>query len=341
MYPGLAALRTQQRSSDPDHVDTTLLSGVVAGLVYPRAAEAFLSTAEPPPCHHQPFAITPSGSSSSGSSSSGSSGVCRCYERGVAEEGEGGVRAGVEAGLSSSSSERSRRHEPWEALEALRPTRLAPSPQTGHSTTDAVAAAASEAPGAGLGSAAGRSGEDIRDSGATSCNEGEEGPRAVDSLGAVLLLCEVLRCEGEGRRVLSHSITSRLPECCGWVSDHLAALFPAWVEEAVTDSAAEAAAAGLKNKGAVEGVGQAAANATSKQPLLSASTAGAEATAAGGEIAVALCDEASTALGLFVSRQALNGEFEEAQVREIGRKRAVERGGEGVGDLPRSIFLLV
>lgn len=102
----------------------------------------------------------------------------------------------------------------------------------------------------------------------------------ADPLGAVLLLCEVLR--GEERVSAAGAVGPTLQrECCGWVLDHLAALFPGWVETAACAGGAVDAVRGATGQG----------------------------------LASALCGEVATALGVFVCRRALNGEFQEAQAR--------------------------
>lgn len=273
----------------------------MAGLVYPRTTEAFLSTAGPPPCFQRgggsggggdggggravegakkvaagapvPGAAEP-GDARVGAgrkSNSGSGDVaggawlgegreegcgCRCYEGGPSEGGG--------AGEKTSALERRGRHDPWEALEALRPKEHVLADSSGGRTT-------------GLG-------EVDKDGGGDGGGNAEAG--AADAVGAVLLLCEALRSEG----VLSESVTSRLSECCGWVLSHLAALFPGWVESA--------SAAAMQTGDARAPMEEA------RQEQL--------------DLAVALCDEAATALGAFVSRRALSGEFDEAQVRFFG-----------------------
>lgn len=263
------------------------LSGSVAGeIIYPKAVEAFLSTTDRPPCCQSagggiftaPAAETAETNStveSNGSASNRSSAAaglppisCRCYE-------------GTTGKLSG------RRHDPREALEALRPASRSP-PQQLH-LTGANPGKSGRSHGGGQDASAGpgfsgRGGVDDVEGGSE-----EEPPTmpevAVDPLGAVLLLCEVLRGEERVSAVEAVGPTLRR-ECCGWVLDHLAALFPGWV-----DAASSASAAG----GAVD--------------------AATDVWASGQGVASALCDEVATALGLFACRRALNGEFREAQAR--------------------------
>lgn len=173
--------------------------------------------------------------------------TCRCFES-SSNEGEGvPLRRG---------------HDPWEALEALHPVRPSGESRSGGTTEKSRA--------------------NIRNGAADEEDEsgGSNGDRlpVEDTVGAVLLLSEALRSKGK----LSRTVSSRLLECCAWVLDHLAALFPSWVE-AATDG----------------GVG--------------GSSGGDVFT--GDSMAVVLCDEAGITLGLFVARRAMTGDFEGAQVR--------------------------
>lgn len=350
-HPALAALRARKANPEGSSSGVGPVAEssweLVAGIVYPKAAEAFLSTAGCPPCvtvtsadgteprqgvaaaraagawaaveaaaamttkpraqggtrpllassgsshsfgsagteedsHGEARGVgdVPSGTDESQGPGGSAAAVCRCYKGGggggdVSEEGGGG--AGQKGTLSSLSVTRvagaavvaeaveaGRRHDPWGALEALRPATL-PTRQernTGGGEGDSI-----DDGGAGEGGRGCQGGGALEDTG------------GVDPVGAVLLLCEALGCEGR----LAIEVSARLDQCCGWILDHLAALFPSWVEAAAVASA---------------GTGPA-----SKDIIL------------GEGVATALCAEAAAALGLFVIRRALRGEFEEAQVR--------------------------
>lgn len=276
MYPGLLA---SLHAQDSDGAGTALSGGVAGGIIYPKAAEAFLSTTDRPPCCQTASAAAAIGGVSSAASVPNANGArdaaaptapasCRCYEGGEA----GG-------GLSG------RRHDPCEALEALRPACRPPPPPPQQTRNGADRGNG----GRGRGGAAGVG---TGSAGTGGVNDDGERPStaaaAVDPLGAVLLLCEFLR--GEERASAAAAVGPGLRrECCGWVLDHLAALCPGWVETASASS--------------------------------SAAGAGVDAGASGEELPAALCDEVSTALGSFVSRRALNGEFRRAQVREKGEER--------------------
>lgn len=308
MYPGLVASLCDK--DGVDGVDGGLspaeagagagaaLSGSVAGsIIYPKAVEAFLSNTDRPPCCQgaggrvltaaaaaAALETNPTCNGSAGSRSSAAAGPppisCRCYE-------------GTTGELSGRS------HDPQEALEALRPASRSPPQQLrrtdsnpGKSSRTSHGGDASTRPGsAGKGKGKGEGGVDNGGS------ESEEPATTtmtteavdVDPLGAVLLLCEVLRSEGRVSAA-AEAVGPRLRlqrECCGWVLDHLAALFPGWVDTASVSAAGD---------------------------FVGAATDARAASAQG--VAPALCDEVATALGLFVCRRALNGEFQEAQVRQ-------------------------
>eukprot|EP00752_Nemacystus_decipiens_P009138 g8162.t1 len=282
VYPGLVASPRENVGVDGAPAGGpagAALSGSVAGeIIYPKAVEAFLSTTDRPPCFESPGDRIPTAAAAtatmetnstriSSRSSSGSSHQaqtsCRCYE-------------GMAGALSGWS------HDPRQALEALRPATRSPLPPQLR-RTDPTPEKSSRVGHSGDGSAAaglsGHGGADDSDSGG-----GEPATAtatAVDPLGAVLLLCEVLR--GGDRVSAAGAVGPTLQrECCGWVLDHLAALFPGWVETA--SCAGDAVDVGRSS---------------------------------GQGVALALCDEVATALGLFVCHRALTGEFEEAQVQLI------------------------
>ncbi|CAM9727937.1 unnamed protein product [Sphacelaria rigidula] len=104
----------------------------------------------------------------------------------------------------------------------------------------------------------------------------------ASGIGAVLLLCEALSCE-ETR--LSKTVRARLGECCSWILDHLSYLFPSWVEAAA----------------APEGVG------TDKKEARSWYERA--------RLVSPLCQKAAAALGCYVSRRAVAGEFEDVQIQ--------------------------
>lgn len=281
MYPGLVA--SLRRSVGVDGAPAgapagAALSGSVAGeIVYPKAVEAFLSTTGRPPCFQSArarkstaaAAMETNYTSAGSGSSSPARTSCRCYE------GTSGTLSG-------------RTHDPREALEALRPASRTPPQHHLHRTDSPPPGESSRSSHGGSESTGVKSSEQ---GGADDCDGGGKEPAAVmavptDPLGAVLLLCEVLR--GEGRVSAAGAVGPRLQrECCGWVLDHLAALFPGWVETA--------ACAG-DTVGALRASGQG--------------------------VASALCDEVATALGLFVCRRAVDGEFQEAQAR-LGARRVL------------------
>lgn len=289
--------------------------------------DAFLSTIDRPPCGPSvtPLAATAARTGAKGGVSEGrertSSGGGATNNVRAAEGAEAAARAAGRAG-SARPSEPSvscrcyegaagpfpgRRHDPWEGLEALRPpgrrrpppTPPRPSSRTGGSTEGGLKGRGGENGDQGSeaeGGDAGRDGGSSSGGGAGGGSDVEGGGRstAVDPLGAVLLLCEVLR-RSEGRWTststpASPSILRRRERCCcAWVLDHLAALFPGWVEAASVADAAPGTAASADHAGV-----------------------------AGRELASALCNEVAIALGLFVCRRALSGEFQEAQVRRGG-----------------------
>lgn len=278
------------------------LSGSVAGeIIYPKAVEAFLSTTDRPPCWQNAggristTAARAVETNSTGNSSAGSSGSrrsssspppeisCRCYERTAGE-------------LNG------RRHDPREALEALRPASRSP-PQHVHRAGSNPGKTSRSNGRHGDGSARpGSEGKGVVDGGDGGSEEQKTVEEvAVDPLGAVLLLCEVLR--GEERLSAAGAVGPRLQrEFCGWVLDHLAALFPGWVETASSSSSS-----------AGDGDGDGDGDATDGR-------------ASGrGVAASVLCDEVATALGLFVCRRARSGEFQEAQAR-LGARGVCSHG---------------
>ena len=283
MYPGLVASlrRSVGVNGAPAGAPAgAALSGSVAGeIVYPKAVEAFLSTTGRPPCFQSARARKSTAaaaametnytSAGSGGSSSPARTSCRCYE------GTPGTLSG-------------RTHDPREALEALRPASRTPPQHRLHRTDSPPPGESSRSSHGGSESTGVKSSEQ---GGADDYDGGGKEPAAVmavptDPLGAVLLLCEVLR--GEDRVSAAGAVGPRLQrECCGWVLDHLAALFPGWVETAACAGDAV---------GALRASGQG--------------------------VASALCDEVATALGLFVCRRAVNGEFQEAQAR-LGARRVL------------------
>ncbi|CAM9669000.1 unnamed protein product, partial [Scytosiphon promiscuus] len=306
-YPGLLACRRAQEEADagaaaPTGADSAAVSGGVAGgIIYPKAVEAFFSTTNRLPCCQSADAgpIPDDVTTAEGAEASGEAArmAGRGGARGERRTGGGVLRA---ARVSCRCYEGSagpfsgRRHDPWEALEALRPTGRAPATQTPppppsstsragdstegslHNHVEARVDPGSNVEGGGVDGGGGGSGDTLT---------------AVEPLGAVLLLCEVLR-RSDGRWMSSAepappTILRRRERCCAWVLDHLAALFPGWVEvaSAATDAGASASAA-----------------------LEHASGRGA---------AFALCDEVASALGLFVCRRALDGEFQQAQVQLV------------------------
>lgn len=315
-------------SNAPTTSETASLSTVTARAVYPKAAEAFLSTVDTPPC--MPHGVSAArtrvaraddASKANGKSNSSSDAertgfrreaehACMCYAGGAMETNNGSEKM-----LSPSSPRARRRHDPWEALDALRPPRLSPLPRRIHrgfaatrgDTGDGQAKDSTDAL---------RSGSDRRDR-----NNAEEGGdiavgppivrdaknEDVDPLGAILLLCEAMQCEGR----FSDAMSAGLPECCGWVLDHLATLFPDWVEAAV---------AGPAN--GEERRPECGGDKTRGSPLAEAKTSAidsADDVAGDGAVAV-IFHKIAMALGSLVSRRAQHGEFEEAQV---GMRRGV------------------
>lgn len=288
---------------------------MLAGRVYPQAKEAFLSLVGPPPCSEtaasngpHPMAagstapiaavkgteggalVAPScagpetiggvgaGSEAQGAGvrGAGGGGDCTCYEGGVV------AREGDETASKSAAAAAVQRHDPWEALEALRPPKAIVKAKEPRSTDSSV-----------------RSGAHV--AGASELDRGRGGgdPGAgADPLGSALLLCETLRFEGR----LAEALPPRLAECCGWVLDHTAALFPGWVDAAI---GASGTAAGAGRGGSAGG-----------SPVAAATAGGGGSVGGEGVVAAALFDDAAAAIGACVSRRALNGEFEEAQVRK-------------------------
>lgn len=282
VYPGFESLtsREAKNAGSRGSPATPSLARVVADVVYPRAVEALLSAAGPPPCcpgecrcgvekktegglgsEESPPAPGVAVSAESAdvengvgrAGEGGSEGIsgcdcCRCYHSSDSEMAE------EEDGSLGGSRRRQRRqhHDPSEALEALHPGQP-PQP-------------APHANSGGLGGSEGASGVGV--------------PSERFSLGAILLLCEAVRCE-ETR--LSKSVSLRLGEYCRWMLDHLSITFPSWVETAAA-----------RNRAGVGGDG----SSWSERE----------------RVVRALCQEAAAALGCYVSRRAVQGDFEEAQV---------------------------
>lgn len=215
VYPGVQAVRMldspdSEKWLGRDASSPASAESVVAIAVFPRAMEAFLSLIGSPPCRASEEAEartkameqatgargpgTHESDSASGYAYSRSGRVgeaaeetsesCRCYRNG------GTGSAGAAAGEPTESAG----HDPWEALEALRPrpVRLPPVGDPTRSPEDSL------------------------------CDD------MPDPLGAALLLCEALRSEER----LSAAVVTRLGQCCGWVLEYLASLVPGWVEAA-------------------------------------------------------------------------------------------------------------
>lgn len=202
-------------------------------------------------CGPPPCVVHRAGSISTESEVSES--TCRCFES--SSNGGEGVPL------------RLRQHDPWECLEALRPGRPPGESRSGGATEKSRANVRN-----GAADEEDRSGR----------SNGGRLP-VEDTVGAVLLLSEALR----SKEKLSGTVSSRLFECCAWVLDHLAALFPIWVEAATAGSGMDGGQGGSSGGDVF----------------------------AGDSMAVALCDEAGITLGLFVARRAMTGNFEGAQVR--------------------------
>ncbi|CAN0345817.1 unnamed protein product [Ectocarpus sp. 12 AP-2014] len=223
VYPGLlASLRARDVVGD----DATTAGGVAGCIIYPKAAEAFLSTTAEPPCCQSGVSATGRGENGSRSPPSssrkasplvdagGSSCAAFSSAGGVAER-ERNLRRSCRCYEGTTTGPLSgRRHDPWEALEALRPPNRPPlitdPTRTSSRSNDSSTAT-----------------DDSRDA----AHELESSP-AVDPLGAVLLLCEFLR-RGYGAATAAGGARGpRREACCAWVLDHLAALFPGWVDSA-------------------------------------------------------------------------------------------------------------
>lgn len=300
MCGGLDSVSSRGADADSARASALLsLAGVVAGVVYPRAVEAFLAALGPAPCAAgDSDGATPRNAehvlSTAVADSHGDSGaadgvvhnkkqssvsydkdgevVCRCYE-GIAEVG---VEEGEKSRAAGRYKRRRRQHDACEALEALRhPAQLlrqqwaaAPGLTDQEGRAMMVSAAVME---------------NYTDSSFAGSSSNPNSDDATDlSIGTVLLLCEVLRC-GESR--LSTSVSARLLECCGWLLEHLSSLFPGWVEKAAAET-----------EQLREGTSAEACWDESERMFL------------------ALCHEAAAALACFVGRRAVNGEFDEAQV---------------------------
>lgn len=296
VYPGLdsLSLREARKSGSRGPPAPSSLAGIVADVVYPRVVEALLSAAGPSPCcpgerrcgaekkaavglvseesSAAPGAATVSaaaadvpsdvGGVAGGRGISGGDGYCRCYPSADSEVAEERAKRG-----GSKRRQRGQHHDPWEALEALRP---AQPPQPPPSSSG------------GAGGSGGASGAGTA-------------PSESFSLGAVLLLCEVLRCE-EIR--LSKSTSLRVGECCAWMLDHLSFIFSTWVETA----------AAVPN---AAGAGEEGSSWRERERVVRA-----------------LCQEAASALGCYVSRRAVQGGFEAAQVGRGDRPAGARDGPE-------------
>ncbi|CAM9884361.1 unnamed protein product [Pylaiella littoralis] len=306
VYPGLLASLRVKNGVDyagaAGAAGVGFPGGVAGGIIYPKAVEAFLSTTDRPPCCQSADVCRDGGGASAAAAteveanSAGGNGCAAGVSatRAAAGATAAATTARMAAGTGScrcyeqtTGAFAGRKHDPWEALDALRPANRLPLPWTDPNRGRNSKSHGENASGAGGIPAGGTGGADNCGSDA----DGGEGPKvsssaaAVDPLGAVLLLCEVLRREGWVSAAAAVAAPRLRRECCGWMLDHLAALFPNWVEVESFSAGDPGAAADVRNS--EHGV------------------------------AAALCDEVAAALGLFVSRQALNGEFQEAQVQLI------------------------
>ncbi|CAN0162492.1 unnamed protein product, partial [Ectocarpus sp. 13 AM-2016] len=219
VYPGLlASLRARDIIGD----DATTAGGVAGCIIYPKAVEAFLSTTDEPPCCQSGVSATGRGENGSRSpptssredsplvNAGGSSCVAFSSAGGVAER-ERNLRRSCRCYEGTTTGPLSgRRHDPWEALEALRPPNRPPLVTDPTRTNDLSIAT---------------------DDSCDAAHELESSP-AVDPLGAVLLLCEFLRRGYGAAPAAGGAQGPRREACCAWVLDHLAALFPSWVDSA-------------------------------------------------------------------------------------------------------------
>ncbi|CAM9538538.1 unnamed protein product, partial [Hapterophycus canaliculatus] len=325
-YPGLLASRRAQDGAGARGGSSVTASGSVAatagvagGIIYPKAVESFLSTTDRPPCcpsagagAARPVATAARTGANDGVAVSGEpAGDVTDNVLAAEEAGTAGAAAATAARIAerrgAASTRRSdaeppvscrcyegaaagpfsgRRHDPWEALEALRPPGRGPSPRTPSPPPPPT-------PSSRTGDL---TNETLDNCGRINPDPGGGGKSpAVDPLGAVLLLCEVLS-RGYGRWISPAApeapmiLRRREGCCCAWLLDHLAALFPGSVEVApATDVAPSVAACAFAAPGSV----------------------------LGREAASDLCNTVAVALGLFVSRRALDGENQEAQVQLI------------------------
>lgn len=236
---------------------------IMARAVFPRAVEAFLSILAPAPCHGDDS--RPGNTGPRGEGAEGGSASCPCFAFGDAR---------CPSGTAPARPTEPMGHDPWDALEALRPTRppgkeFLPGRQPG---------------GGGLPSPGRDAPPDPlrRDSGGAGAGDGSAHP---ESLGAALLLCEVLRAQER----LSETVAARLDLCCAWALEHVAGLFVGWVETA-------SASAGRERERDPEAGGE------SKSDVELA-------------VAAALCDAVATSLAARLTRLGLGGQMEEAQVR--------------------------
>ncbi|CAM9720756.1 unnamed protein product [Ectocarpus sp. 6 AP-2014] len=229
VYPGLlASLRARDFVGD----DAATAGGVAGCIIYPKAVEAFLSTTDEPPCCQSGVSATGRGENGSRSPptsskkagplvDAGGSSCAAFSSAGGAAERERNLRRSCRCYEGTTTGPLSgRRHDRWEALEALRPTPNRPPPNRPPPIADPTRTSSRS-------SDASAATDDSRDA----VHEPESSP-AVDPLGAVLLLCEFLR-RGYGTALAAGGARGpRREACCAWVLEHLAALFPGWVDSA-------------------------------------------------------------------------------------------------------------
>lgn len=290
VYPGLVEAKTAGREGE---ASPSSLAGIVADVVYPRAVEAFLSAAGPSPCwpneHDCDDDTKTAGfvdnADSSASSTTGVKSVndisqaAAVARNKIGEDGIGGGDGGC--GVDSSRCRCYRSSAGVAAM--LEPARRGVSCKRQrtkqHDPWDAFEALRPEQqpPQPPLSKNPGGNGGSRSAFAAAVVAEDSE----ASGIGAVLLLCEALSCE-ETR--LSKTVRARLGECCSWILDHLSYLFPSWVEAAA----------------APEGVG------TDKKEARSWYERA--------RLVSPLCQKAAAALGCYVSRRAVAGEFEDVQV---------------------------
>lgn len=225
------------------------VAGVVARAVFPRAVEAFLSTIETPPfCGSgsetvgrkmgRDVAATMPATGTCDTSHRGANGgkaaiatsrdddlrpdarsakrarnvaeeekpshPCRCYD------GKGSVEP---VGSAAGKTNAPRRHNPCDALEALRfefPLSPGGAASAASSPRDMSADHLSPVDGDAV--------------------DKEIGDLDAVGLGSVLLLCRALRSEAR----VSDEVDAKLRESCGWVTGYLGKLFVGWLEAAST-----------------------------------------------------------------------------------------------------------